>query len=174
MFDLLMFFWLAAKASLFSSNGVTNLPTLRADLLARDWATDRAFSEALAVGQIAPGPSGLWIVSLGYLIAGVPGALAAVAATLLPPALVLPIERLYQRHGRHPLMLGFTHGMGLAVVGVGWVVMAQLLSASGLEPGTIGIALGAAALVLSGRAPIIGVIALAAVIGGVIFNQSGG
>src|SRR5919199_5429647 len=76
-FDWLIYFWLMLKASFFATSGTGNIPSLHADLLARGWATERQFAESLAVGQISPGPSGLWVVSLGYLTAGLPGALLA-------------------------------------------------------------------------------------------------
>src|SRR6185436_8378534 len=87
--DALLFFWLMFKASLFSTSGSGNLPILHQDLLARGWATDRNFAESLAIGQISPGPSGLWVISLGYLLDGLRGALLTLVAITLPPLLVL-------------------------------------------------------------------------------------
>ncbi len=80
MIDGLTFFWLVLRASLLSSGGLGNLPLLHQDLLARHWASDRDFASALAIGQVAPGPNGLWVVALGFLVYGLPGAaLSAVA-----------------------------------------------------------------------------------------------
>jgi len=76
--DALLLFWLMFKAALFSTSGSGNLPILHQDLLARGWATDRNFAESLAIGQISPGPSGLWVISLGYLLDGLRGALLTV------------------------------------------------------------------------------------------------
>ena len=72
--DWVTLFWVAFKAAILSSNGMTNLPGLREELVPRGWATDRDFAEAFAVGGITPGPNGLWVVSLGYLIGGWLGA----------------------------------------------------------------------------------------------------
>jgi len=65
MIEPLLYFWLILKASLFSTGGNGNLPSIHADMLARGWATERHFAEALAIGQIRPGPNGLWVVCLG-------------------------------------------------------------------------------------------------------------
>ena len=65
MIDWLLFFWLMFKAALVSTSGTGNLPIVHQDFLARGWATDRQFAESLAIGQISPGPSGLWVISLG-------------------------------------------------------------------------------------------------------------
>jgi chromate transporter len=75
--DPLLYFLLFLKASLFSTGGFSNLPSLHQDLVSADWATDTDFGEAIAIGQISPGPNGLWTVSLGYITYGIPGAALA-------------------------------------------------------------------------------------------------
>ena len=47
----------------------------------------------LAVANITPGPNGLYLVVAGYFVAGLKGAGVATAALMLPPVLVLPLER---------------------------------------------------------------------------------
>jgi hypothetical protein len=70
----LTLFWIMFRAALLSTTGTGNLPIVHQDLLARRWATDRQFAESLAIGQISPGPTGLWVISLGYLVGGLRGA----------------------------------------------------------------------------------------------------
>ena len=77
-----LLFWLLLKASLFSTSGTGNLPILHTDLLALGWATDHNFAEALAIGQISPGPTGLWVISLAFLVDGVRGSLLASTAAM--------------------------------------------------------------------------------------------
>src|SRR5262245_54473630 len=125
MIDPFTYFWILLKASLFSTGGTGNLPSIHADLLARGWASDRHFAEALAIGQISPGPSGLWVISLGYLTDGVRGSLLAALALSLPPMLVLVVDALHRRVGDHPLMQGFVRGLGLAVSGIFFVVVTR-------------------------------------------------
>jgi chromate transporter len=161
----LSFFLLALKASLFSTGGLGNVPSLHADLLARGWATERAFAESLAVGQVSPGPSGLWVVSLGYLLGGVWGALGAVVAICLPPFLILAVERLYRRVQHHPAVEGFVRGLALSVVGVFIVVMWGLLCGNGLDGRSILILLASLGLGLTGRMPVVVIIGLAALVG---------
>ena len=117
MIDALLLFWLMFKAALFSTSGSGNLPILHQDLLARGWATDRNFAESLAIGQISPGPSGLWVISLGYLLDGLRGALLTLVAITLPPLVVLAINGFYRRYGDHPALQGFVRGLSLAVSG---------------------------------------------------------
>src|SRR4029079_7506336 len=98
MIDALLYFWVMFKASLLSTGG-GNIPILHQDLLARGWKTERQFAEALAIGQISPGPTGLWVISLGYLLDGLRGALLSLVAIVLPPLLVLGINCVYRRDG---------------------------------------------------------------------------
>lgn len=160
-----LFFWLLLKASLFSTGGTGNLPSLRADLLARRWAADRTFVEALTIGQVSPGPNGLWVISLAYMVDGVTGALLAVVAITIPPMLVIPIEHAYRRVRDHPAAQGFTRGMGLGVVGIFAMVLAQFLKAEGIGPRTIAITVAAVALGITRRVPVPAIIGLGAAAG---------
>jgi chromate transporter len=142
------------KASLFSTGGTGNLPSLHHDLLVRGWATDRHFAEALAIGQISPGPTGLWVICLGYLTDGVRGALLATLAISLPPLLVLAVAALHRRVGDHPAMQGFVRGLGLAVSGIFLVVVMDLLQENGIDWRSALLVLASVALALSGRLPV--------------------
>ena len=168
--NLLVLFGLLLKASLFSTGGTGNLPSLHGDLTARGWATDREFGESLAVGQVSPGPSGLWVVSLGYLLAGGRGAGLALLAILLPPFLVVATERLYRRVQHHPAVEGFVRGLGLAVVGIFVVVLCGLLRGVGLDVRTALIALGSVGLGATRRVPVAAILALAALAGVCLFR----
>lgn len=161
----LLFFGLMLKASLFSTGGMGNVPSLHDDLLARGWSSEKQFAEALAVGQISPGPNGLWAVSLGYLADGVRGALLALLAISLPPLFVLLLEKLYRRVQHHPAVEGFIRGLSLAVVGVFVVVLMGLLNGVGLDAKSVAITLAGVGLGASRRVPVIVVLALAAVAG---------
>ena len=161
----LSYFGLFLKASLFSTGGMGNLPSLHADLLARRWATERHFVEALAIGQVSPGPNGLWVVSLGYLTNGLTGALLALLALCLPPLLVLLVEKVYRQIQHHPAVEGFVRGLMLAVVGVFAVVMLGFLREGGLDLRSVGIVVGSAALASTRRVPILLILGLASLTG---------
>jgi len=161
----LLYFWLFLKASLFSTSGLGSLPSLHADLLGRHLASDRQFVEALTIGQLSPGPNGLWVISLGYLTAGWPGSLLALLAITLPPLLILVIERGYRRVQDHPAAEGFVSGLSLAVMGVFAVALSGILHSAGLGLRTGVIACAAAALFLTRRIPLFGIIGLAGLAG---------
>jgi chromate transporter len=158
-------FWMMLKASLFSTGGMGNVPSLHSDLLARGWATEREFAESLAVGQVSPGPNGLWVISLGYLLDGLRGAMLALLAICLPPILVLLVVRLYRRVQHHPAVEGFVRGLSLAVVGIFVVVLLRLLNSSGITFQASLITIVSLFLGTSKRVPVVVIIAIAALVG---------
>ncbi|MBC8103777.1 MAG: chromate transporter [Cytophagales bacterium] len=163
MSDPLLYFWFFVKASLFSSGGTGNLPSLHADLITAGFATESQFAESLTIGQLAPGPNGLWSVSLGYLTGGWGGAALALIAALLPPFLILAVERLYRRIESHPAVEGFVRGLSLAIVGVFVVILGRLLlsGAGGMDYRSLLLVLLAIGLASIRRVPIFAIIALA-------------
>ena len=164
----LLLFWAMLKASLLST-GSGKIPILHEDQLLRGWASEQQFAEALAIGQISPGPTGLWVISLGYLVDGVRGSLLAVAAITVPPLLVLLVHRLYRRIGDHPATEGFVRGLTLAVVGILLVVLSGILARTGIGTKSVLIATAALAIGVTRRVPVIAVLALGAIAGMLIY-----
>lgn len=166
----LLLFWLVFKASLLSTSGLGNLPQLYDDMIKNGWADQRHFAEALAVGQISPGPSGLWVVSLGYLLDGPRGALLSALAISIPPFVVMAFDRLYQHIGEHPAMRGFVQGLSLAVVGNLVVALIELLRANDAGPFSLIVVSVAVALGMVQRIPILAILILAALAGALIYR----
>lgn len=169
MIDPLLYFWLILKASLFSTGGSGNLPSIHADMLARSWASDSHFAEALAIGQISPGPNGLWVVCFGYLTDGLRGALLAALAITIPPFFVLGVAALHRRIGDHPAMQGFVRGLGLAVSGIFVVIVLRILRESGIDGRSLAIVVVAMALGLTNRLPVPLMLGLAAAVGMILY-----
>lgn len=167
--DPWLLFWLLLKASLFSTSGTGNMPILHHDMLLLGWASDRTFAEALAIGQITPGPTGLWVISFAYLVDGIRGAILAVIAISLPPFTALGVLVLYQRHGQHPAMQGFVRGLTLAVASMFLVVLGRIMTQAGIDWGSLGIAVAALALTLSKRIPVPFILLLAGGMGMLIY-----
>jgi chromate transporter len=161
----LEYFWLFFKASLLSTGGLGNLPFLHKDLIGLGWAKEADFLTAIAVGQISPGPSGLWSISLGYLTCGWLGAGLAGLALSLPPLLVLVVSAFYYRIAGHPTVQDFTRGLGLGVVGLTLAVAYNLATSTISDWRGILIMLAAMGLALTRRVPVIVILALAALAG---------
>jgi chromate transporter len=169
--NLLYFFWMFLKASLLSTGGMGNLPFLHNDLIGLGLAQESDFVKAIAVGQLSPGPSGLWSISLGYLAYGWVGAVLALAALTLPTLLIVGVKAIYSQIEKHPITQDFSTGLALSIVGLSLAVTASLVNASIVDIGGVLIAAGALALGLSRKVPIVVILLLSAVAGAVIYGR---
>jgi len=163
--NLFLFFWIFLKASLLSFGGMGNLPFLHKDLLALGWAKESDFITAIAVGQLSPGPSGLWSVSLGYLVLGPVGSLLALIALSLPPLLILVVSTFYSRIENQPIVYRATRGLMLGIIGLTLGTLWDLGQSAIISWLDVGITLAALALALSKKLPVIVILALAAAAG---------
>jgi len=168
--DLLLYFWLFLKASLLSTGGLGNLPFLHKDLVGLGWAAEADFITAIAVGQVSPGPSGLWSISLGYLTYGWLGAGLATIALSLPPLLTLGVAAFYDRLEHAPAVTDFTRGLSLSVVGLMLAVAFGLVHSAVTDGWGVFIALGTFGLALSKKVPVIVLLGLAALAGVIIYG----
>src|SRR5262249_8458568 len=82
---LLALFLVGTKigATLFGS-GYVLIAYLRSEIVGRGWLDDGRLLDAVAVGQITPGPVSTAATFVGYLIAGLPGACLATLGMFLP------------------------------------------------------------------------------------------
>ena len=146
--------FLKAGALLYGS-GYVLLAFLRGDLVDRlGWLTDAQLLDAVAIGQVTPGPLFTTATFIGYVLAGIPGAAVATIAIFLPAfvfvALVGPIaERLRDR----PLTAALLDGVNAAALGLMAAVSLQLGVSAVRDPITIALLLGSAAALWSGRVP---------------------
>src|SRR5258708_1070855 len=147
MITPLISFLLFLKASVFLTGGFRNLASVHQDLIAKGWAKEVNFGQSIAIGQISPGPNGLWVISLGYLTYGYLGAFLALIAITIPALLVLVVSAGYARIEHRVWVRGAMHGVSLAVVGllltVVWTILHQpRVDCKGLllPPGAFGLA----------------------------------
>jgi chromate transporter len=133
MINPFIYFLLFLKASLFSTGGFSNLPSLHQDLIAGGWAKEADFGHSIAIGQISPGPNGLWVISLGYLTYGYLGAILALIAITIPAFLVLVISAGYTRIEHQAWVQGAMSGVSLAVVGLLLAVVWTILYSWNME-----------------------------------------
>ena len=95
------------KATLTSFSGLTSLPVVRQDLVeTRHVLTDWQLNAAVAAGRTAPGPNGLYVVSVGYFVDGIPGAFAGFLAMITPAFLILPLLRYVGKRAEQPRVKG--------------------------------------------------------------------
>ena len=80
-----LFLVLVKIGSVLFGSGYVLLAFLRADLVVRlDWLTERQLLDAVAVGQVTPGPVFTTATFVGYVLGGAPGAVVATIGIFLP------------------------------------------------------------------------------------------
>ena len=107
------------KATLTSFSGLASLPVIRTDLVINCHVlTDEQLNTAVIVSRTTPGPVGVYVVSVGYSVAGIPGAIAGWAAMCTPAVLIIPFIRYASRQATHRRMRGATHAVVAASAGL--------------------------------------------------------
>lgn len=112
------FFFTKAGAFVFGS-GLAIVPFLYSGVVKEyGWLDDQQFLDAVAVAMITPGPVVITVGFIGYLVAGVQGAVVAAIATFLPCYVftVLPAPY-FKKHGKRPGLIAFVDGVTAAAIG---------------------------------------------------------
>jgi len=133
---------------LFGS-GYVLLAFLRADLVERrGWLTETQLLDAVAVGQVTPGPVSTTATFIGYLLAGPWGAVVATIGIFLPAFLLVAVSGpLMPRLRRSPAAGAFLDGVNVASLALMAVVSWQLGRAALVDGITAALA-GISALLL--------------------------
>ena len=83
------------------------------------WLGNREFLDSVAIGMISPGPVVITATFVGFLLKGLPGAVAATVGIFSPAVLfTLLATPLLLRNRDSPRLRGFIRGVTVAVVGV--------------------------------------------------------
>jgi chromate transporter len=153
--------------SIVFGSGYVLLAFLRDDLVTRThWLTEGQLVDAVAVGQVTPGPVFTTATFVGYLLGGVPGAIAATVGIFLPSfVLVAASGPLIPRLRRSPWAGAFLDGVNVASLALMAVVTVQLARAAIVDGITAALAVVAAVLLLRWRVNSAWLVLGAAVIG---------
>ena len=134
----LFIFFLKVGSVLFGS-GYVLLVFLRADLVERwHWLTEVQLLDAIAVGQITPGPVFTTATFIGYVLGGPRGAVVASVGIFLPAFIFVAASGpLIPRIRRSPTASAFLDGVNAASLSLMVVVTYQLGRAALVEPMTV-------------------------------------
>ncbi len=118
--------------SILYGSGYVLLAFLRADFVVRlGWLTDQQLIDAIAIGQITPGPLSSTATFIGYVLAGVPGAILATLGIFLPSFIFVALSSpLIPRLQRSPVARGFLDGVNVASLALMAAVTGQLAAAA--------------------------------------------
>jgi chromate transporter len=144
--------FLKIGAVLYGS-GYVLLAFLRNDVVERlGWLTDQQLLDAVAIGQMTPGPVFTTATFVGYLVAGVPGAVLATVGIFLPAfVFVALLHPLVPRLRRSPWTAAMLDGVNVAAMGLMAAVTWLLGREAIVDPLTAFIAIAAALLLIRFR-----------------------
>ena len=161
--------------ALLYGSGYVLVAYIRADLVERlGWLTDRQLLDAISVGQATPGPVFTTATFVGYLLAGVPGAVVATVAIFLPgfafAALLSPLVRALRSRVWASAALDGVVAASLGLMGGVTLLLARAAFApdGAVDYGAVVLGVIATALVASGR-----VGATPVLVGGLVVGLSG-
>jgi len=144
-------FWVFLKTgSVLFGSGYVLLAFLRADLVQRlGWLTEAQLLDAIAVGQVTPGPVFTSATFIGYVLAGPSGALVATAGIFLPAFVFVALSGpLVPRLRASARSAAFLDGVNVASLALMAVVTAQLGRAALVDLPTVALAIVSAVLLL--------------------------
>jgi chromate transporter len=144
-------FWVFLKiGSVLFGSGYVLLAFLRADLVQRlHWLTEAQLIDAIAAGQVTPGPVFTTATFIGYVLSGPTGALVATAGIFLPAfVFVAASGPLVPRLRASRLAGAFLDGVNVASLALMAVVTAQLGRAAIVDAPTAALAAVGAVLLL--------------------------
>jgi chromate transporter len=124
-------------------SGYVLLAFLRADFVVRlGWLTDPQLLDAIAVGQVTPGPLFTTATFIGYLLGGVPGAILGTLGLFLPSFVFVALSHpLIPRMRQSPWLGSLLDGVIAASLGLMAAVTLQIARASLVDLPTILVAL---------------------------------
>ncbi|MDP9351486.1 MAG: chromate efflux transporter [Chloroflexota bacterium] len=144
--------FLKIGAVLYGS-GYVLLAFLRNDFVDRlGWISDQQLLDAVALGQVTPGPVFTTATFIGYVVAGLPGAVLATVGIFLPSFLfVALVNPLVPRLRSSATMSALLDGLNVAAVGLMAAVTWELGRAALVDALTVLLAVASAVLLIRYR-----------------------
>ena len=145
-----LFLAFAKIGSVLFGSGYVLLAFLRAELVERlGWLSESQLIDAIAVGQITPGPVFTTATFIGYVLAGPGGALAATGGIFAPAFVFVALSAPFLARMRaSPVAGAFLDGVNVASLALMAVVVGQLGLAAIVDAPTALLGLAAAAALL--------------------------
>jgi chromate transporter len=138
-----LFFTCLKIGSILYGSGYVLLAFLRADFVTRlRWLTDQQLLDAIAVGQVTPGPLFTTATFIGYVLGGLPGAILGTVGLFLPSFVFVALTHpLVPRMRASPWLGSLLDGVIAASLGLMAAVTLQIARASLVDVPTILLAL---------------------------------
>jgi chromate transporter len=136
--------------SVLYGGGYVLLAFLRSDFVVRlGWLTEKQLVDAVAIGQVTPGPLFTTATFIGYILGGVPGAILSTLGIFIPSFFFVAISNRYIPKMRQSIWFSeFLTGVNAASIGLMAAVSIQLARAVLVDITSIVIAILSLALVV--------------------------
>ena len=133
------------------------------------WLTETQLLDAVAIGQVTPGPVFTTATFIGFVLAGVPGAIVATIAIFLPSfVFVAAVHPLVERLRASSITAPILDAVNAAAVGLMTVVMVLLGRSALVDVPTILAALGALGVLIFTKVNSLWLILAGAAMGAVV------
>ena len=128
MNTLLGLFWLFLKVNLLSTSGIASVGLLHQEAVGK-LITEQQFVQGVSFSSVPPGSDALQLAMfVGYHVAGMPGAMAALLGSILPPTvLMLGVVAVLHRMRREAWVSRFVEGLSPAVAVLMMYIAAKLV-----------------------------------------------
>lgn len=148
----LFLFFLKVGSVLFGS-GYVLLAFLRGTLVQRwGWLTEGQLLDAIAVGQVTPGPVFTTATFIGYVLGRLPGAVLATVGIFLPAFVFVALSgALVPRLRRSPVAGAFLDGVNAASIALMAFVTVSLARAAVVDAWTVAVVLLSVTLLVTRR-----------------------
>ncbi|MBI1281691.1 MAG: chromate efflux transporter [Anaerolineaceae bacterium] len=127
-----IFFYFLKIGSVLFGSGYVLISYIQQDVVnGFGWLTGRQLLDAVAIGQLTPGPVSTTVAVVGYIVAGLPGALAAALGIFLPSfVLVILTAPLIPKMRQSKFLGGFLSGVNAGVIAAILVTLIDLTGAA--------------------------------------------
>ena len=165
--------WLFLKTGLLSFGGAyASLVFVQRGAVAQyHWLSDSQLLDGVAISVATPGPFMLFTTFVGYLVAGIPGAVLATFFVFLPSFIfVIGGAHYVEKLSENRPIQAFLAGVSAAVVGVIAVVSLDLIPGALVDWPTVGIA-AVSFLLIAFLKRDVALVAAGAMLGGIIYSS---
>lgn len=163
--NIFLLYLVLLKGTITAFAGLASLPVIQDALVFHYHVlTDKQLNEAVVITRSTPGPVGLYIVSVGYFVDGVPGAIAGWAAMSTPALLIIPLVHFVGRRMDHPRVKGVLQTIVIASAGLLLAAAIPLAHDALTDPVTVAIAVASLVLLLVTKIDTLWIILSAAVV----------
>jgi len=167
-----IFFTFSGMSVTLFGGGYVIIPSIHEVIVeSLNWLNTKEFADAIAMGQITPGPIFISATFIGYKVGGMLGAITATAGIFIPPAIIMLIcSRFMNAIKNSKVVNSMFKGLRPAVIGMIFAAAYTIGKDISLSWGTIFTFILALVLTLKFKINVVFVIPMTGIIGVLIFS----